>query len=571
MKPQDVIVLTPPGVCHPSLAIAACRADARGCLDLEHTADLEVAGAELAALDRFVAGTFGVKISGSHSALTKQLIANPPAKLGWILLAGGECPDLEAQIDAFRSLRMEVFFEATSCAEARRAEALGVDGVILKGHEAGGRVGTDTSFIMLQRWLAHGEDSRRADSKRAPLPVWVQGGIGLNTAVACVAVGAAGVVLDSQVLLARETLLDDKDRERLLAFDGSETVCLGERLGEAYRFYARPGMASIEELSKEEDRLCEAPLSADEKKSAWRAAVGKQRIAGGLWPLGQDACFAKSFAERFATVSGIVQAICNRSRQQLDAARRLRPLSAGSRLANLHKTRYPIVQGPMTRVSDTAPFADAVMSAGGLPFLALALSRKAEVVSLLKRTHELAAGRSWGVGILGFVPAEIRQEQIEAIRDCPPPFALIAGGRPDQARQLEKEGILTYLHVPSPGLLKMFLKDGGRHFVFEGRECGGHVGPRTSFVLWESMCEQLLEFVGTSSRERNCTSSSRAASTMPDLPRWCPRCRQAWPSAALRSVSSWARAICSLTKPLRPVPLCRDSRRRRSNVKRPYC
>src|SRR5262249_6838473 len=53
----------------------------------------------------------------------------------------------------------------------------------------------------------------------------------------------------------------------------------------------------------------------------------------------------------------------------------------------------------------------------------------------------------------------------------------------------------TYLHVPSPGLLKMFLKDGARRFIFEGRECGGHVGPRTSFVLWETMCEVLLDHV----------------------------------------------------------------------------
>ena len=38
----------------------------------------------------------------------------------------------------------------------------------------------------------------------------------------------------------------------------------------------------------------------------------------------------------------------------------------------------------------------------------------------------------------------------------------------------------------------MFLKDGARRFVLEGRECGGHVGPRSSFVLWEAMIEVLL-------------------------------------------------------------------------------
>ena len=41
--------------------------------------------------------------------------------------------------------------------------------------------------------------------------------------------------------------------------------------------------------------------------------------------------------------------------------------------------------------------------------------------------------------------------------------------------------------------LEVFLRDGARRFVFEGRECGGHVGPRTSFVLWETMIEVLRE------------------------------------------------------------------------------
>ena len=324
----------------------------------------------------------------------------------------------------------------------------------------------------------------------------MQGGIGLNTAAACLAIGAAGVVLDCQVLLARETPLSDQDRNWLSALDGSETVCFGERLGMGYRLYARPGTAVLEEISEAEDRLCQSKLSSNSKKEHWRELIRERQAVGAVRPLGQDSCFARPFADRFVTVAGIIQAICIRTRQQVATAHRLQPLAENAPLAVRHHTRYPIVQGPMTRVSDTAEFADAISRAGSLPFLALALSRKSEVEGLLDKTRRLADGRPWGVGILGFVPPEIRQEQLEAIRACPPPFALIAGGRPDQAKQLEQEGIFTYLHVPSPGLLRMFLRDGCRHFVFEGRECGGHVGPRTSFVLWETMCELLLEHIG---------------------------------------------------------------------------
>jgi acyl transferase domain-containing protein/NAD(P)H-dependent flavin oxidoreductase YrpB (nitropropane dioxygenase family)/NAD(P)-dependent dehydrogenase (short-subunit alcohol dehydrogenase family) len=489
MIPNDVIVLTPLGLCDPSLAIAAARAGARGFLDLEHADDSNAALAAITKMDRFVPGKFGIRIGRNEGLLAKNLLAKPPAKLGWVLVTDYSSRDLKPSINAFVEAGVDVFFEAVNLAEARRAEPLGIAGLVLKGNEAGGRVGTETAFVLAQQWL-----SERRDNNARLLSFWVQGGIGLNTAAACLAIGA-GVVLDAQLLLAREAPLSDQDRKWLSALDGSETVCVGERLGEPYRFYVRPGMATLQELSEVEDQLCRAGLSPAEKKSRWREIVRERQISGSLRPLGQDACFAKPLADRSVTVAGIIQAICSRSRQQFDAARRLQPLAENAPLAVRHNTRYPIVQGPMTRVSDTAAFADAVSRAGALPFLALALSRKPEVEKLLDETRSLAAGRSWGVGILGFVPAEIRQEQIEAIRACPPPFALIAGGRPDQARQLEKEGVVTYLHVPSPGLLKMFLREGSRHFVFEGRECGGHVGPRTSFVLWETMCEILLEHI----------------------------------------------------------------------------
>ena len=227
---------------------------------------------------------------------------------------------------------------------------------------------------------------------------------------------------------------------------------------------------------------------------AVRAAVAGSSLEGGLLPLGQDACFAKPLAARFNTVSGIIAALRG---QISDASRALaangNPLREGNALAVAHRTRYPITQGPMTRVSDRAEFAAAVAEAGALPFLALALMRAPEVDTLLEQTRRLAGDRSWGVGVLGFVPAELRQEQLAVVKAHRPPFALIAGGRPDQAADLEAEGISTYLHVPSPGLLRLYLAEGARKFIFEGRECGGHVGPRSSFVLWESVLQILAD------------------------------------------------------------------------------
>jgi len=134
-----------------------------------------------------------------------------------------------------------------------------------------------------------------------------------------------------------------------------------------------------------------------------------------------------------------------------------------------------------------------VATNGGLPFLGVGVMRSGELRALLTETKLKMGDLPWGVGILGFLPPELWREQTEAICEIGPRFAVIAGGHPGQAAELEIHDISTYLHVPSPGLLEIFIKDGARKFIFEGREGGGHVGPLTSFTLWESAVQNLLE------------------------------------------------------------------------------
>ena len=43
-------------------------------------------------------------------------------------------------------------------------------------------------------------------------------------------------------------------------------------------------------------------------------------------------------------------------------------------------------------------------------------------------------------------------------------------------------------------MLELFLSQGARRFIFEGSECGGHVGPRSSLALWESQLQILSRF-----------------------------------------------------------------------------
>jgi acyl transferase domain-containing protein/NAD(P)H-dependent flavin oxidoreductase YrpB (nitropropane dioxygenase family) len=387
-----------------------------------------------------------------------------------VIVAGLGPSDGAPAIAAIKESGRTAIVEITSLAMARDAVNARCDALIVAGNEAGGNVGEESSFILLQRVLEH-----------VSVPVWVRGVAGPRSAAAVVAAGATGVVLDGALLLARESPLEPAVRERIAAWDGGETVVFGR----TWRGYAPPGSAAAAQLKAAAGEGPDEWAKASARNVGWRLDQ--------VWPIGQDSALAASLAQRFATTGGIVQEIGRAIDEGVRSASAVKPLSPNAPLAQSHGTRFPIVQGPMTRVSDTVEFGAAVSGGGALPFLALALMRGNEVRALLTEAAARLGGKAWGVGILGFVPPELRREQIEEIRAARPPFALIAGGRPDQALALEREGIATYLHAPSPGLLRQFLRDGSRRFVLEGRECGGHVGPRSSLILWEQACAVLLE------------------------------------------------------------------------------
>jgi acyl transferase domain-containing protein/NAD(P)H-dependent flavin oxidoreductase YrpB (nitropropane dioxygenase family)/NADP-dependent 3-hydroxy acid dehydrogenase YdfG len=531
----EIVGSTLAGWLDPAVAIAASRAGATGLLNLEHTTDLDAARSALTRLATFGRGSLGVKVRAGSAAAAELVPALPPA-ITLVVVAGPDAAGLGPAIALARAGGRRVLAECTSVDEARAAVAGGADGVIAKGHEAAGHVGEETTFILLQRL--------RTEIDR---PVLAYGGIGLHSAAAGYVAGCSGLVVDVQLALARESAVPSRLRAILERMEGDETLCLGAELGDLYRIYQRPGMAAAEALQQLESSLVaeataaseagftpaeraggrggfeveRSETSADPAYTTRRASIAP-RILGGaplappssmttpwrealqarvgwehpetqLYPLGQDGAFAARLARRFHTVAGILDALRAAVVEHVTLARAQRALDRGAALARSHGTEYPILQGPMTRVSDTAAFAEAVARGGALPFLALALLRGPQVRALLQETGERLGDRPWGVGILGFVPLELRQEQLEVIHDFRPRFAIIAGGRPDQAARLEANGIATYLHVPAPGLLRMFLEDGARRFIFEGRECGGHVGPRTSFVLWQTMIDTLLD------------------------------------------------------------------------------
>jgi acyl transferase domain-containing protein/NAD(P)H-dependent flavin oxidoreductase YrpB (nitropropane dioxygenase family) len=479
----DYIVVTPPGFADPALAIAASRAGALGVLDLQFLDDEEIALAAVNTLARQSRNRCGIRLGSSASPLCGHVLSDLPDALSVAILSPTDPKQVVDRVSRLHARNLTVLLEVISDAEARDGEEAGVDGLIVKGNESGGRVGEETTFVLLQRLLG-----------TTALPVWAQGGIGFHSAAACVAAGAAGVVLDSQLALTRESTLPPAVKAAISRFDGSETTCVGSELGACIRVWAPSGSPALDELQQFAELHQNGSLDDDTRREWWRQVGARIRwdAKHQLWPVGQEAALAAPLAHRFHRVARILDGFRDATAAHVRAAKALKPLDEGAPLAQAHNTRYPIVQGPMTRVSDRAEFARCVAEGGALPFLALALMRAPDVERLLDETRSALGARPWGVGILGFVPEDLRAEQIAVVRAARPSAALIAGGRPDQALSLERAGIPTYLHVPSPGLLKLFIEAGARRFVFEGRECGGHVGPRGSFALWDAAVETLL-------------------------------------------------------------------------------
>lgn len=472
---ETIIAITPAHSVDPRIAIAAARAGELGILDLGLKSDAETASAALDKLRTMVGdrGRWGVRWDtlGAKSRDIDRLAALVEGPID-VLVLGGLGGDEPARLrKAAKRLAKQIFVEVHDREGALKAQSAGYDGLIVKGHEAGGRVGKSSSFILLQELR-----------EQLEVPYWIQGGIGTRTAAGAALAGAAGVVLVEQLWSTEEGPYFSTEH-KAEEFDGSESIVIG-RDADLFRLSNRQGRGKLREL--------ELAIAREED---WRELLHRLLCAEdeSIVPLGQDIALAAALARRYGTTGQVIAALRDGVASAIEQAKAENPLASDSPLAKAHGTRFPIVQGPMTRVSDVAPFAEAVAQVGGLPFLALAVMRGPQVRSLLAETKKLLGQRPWGVGILGFMPLDLRQEQIEAIREVRPPFAIIAGGRPSQARELEALGISTYLHVPSPGLLKGFIKEGARKFIFEGSECGGHTGPRTSFTLWESAIEALLE------------------------------------------------------------------------------
>jgi acyl transferase domain-containing protein/NAD(P)H-dependent flavin oxidoreductase YrpB (nitropropane dioxygenase family) len=475
-------VFTPAGLGDVTLAISASRAGAVGVYNAELDHDPREILVRLDALARQARGEYGIKLDAIDAAVSARLPHFAARGLRWLILDRSLCTAHAPLTDALRQAGVRVLAEVHSHEPLPAADLARLDGVMVKGNEAGGFVGEDASFILLQKWL-----------KQATVPLYLRGGLTPHVAAACHAVGVAGGVLESQLLLLDEVRLPDALRTVIGNLAGSETVAVGDgERGEYFRILVRPGHTAARALVAEGDGL-----GREDLRARVEGRLGWSDPTKGVLPIGQEVAFAAPWRKRYVHLGAVLAAVDHAVAHHAAAAARQPTVIEGGQLARTLGVRYPIVQGPMTRVSDTAEFALAVAEGGALPMVAFAMLKGAPLEALLERTDKLLGERPWGIGLLGFAPQELLDEQLAIAARFKPDYAIIAGGRPDQAVHLERAGVPTFLHVPASSLIGTFLTEGARRFIFEGRECGGHIGPLSSFVLWSSMVDRLIDELAT--------------------------------------------------------------------------
>ncbi|PWN72199.1 erythronolide synthase [Chryseobacterium phosphatilyticum] len=448
MKNLTIIGLTPFEKPDVNLILKLHQAGAFPVLSLGN--EIATAQEALNQLDQIDVPAYGIQFTTKE-----QDILQIPGKVSFAIVPFGSSVNLSSELS--------VIYQVTSLEEALQAEQCGAKGIIIKGNEAAGLVGYESTFILFQRIIQEVKS----------IPVWVQGGIGLHTAAAVKSLGATGVVLDSQLALFPECSVPQDIKEVCSKLNGTETRIIAN-----HRVLVRPNSPAISDH-----------ITTEELTKYFKDL----NISSSYIPMGQDISLATDLYEDFKTLKKLVFALKEAMYGHLKQAKALQVIDKDNTIAQELGLRYPIAQGPMTRVSDVPAFANAVAEAGALPFVALSLLKGESAKSLVMETKQLAGEKTWGVGILGFAPQELREEQTSYILEAKPPVVLIAGGRPAQAKVFEKAGIKSFLHVPSPALLDIFLKEGAKNFIFEGRECGGHVGPLSSTVLWEKQIERILK------------------------------------------------------------------------------
>ena len=263
------------------LAIAAMRSGGVGIINAELEKDTENIFKCLDSLERYgrnAPGQYGLKLDTLNQEILDRMSPYLKNGLAWLIV---DSTELDNFFSATKFKKIKVPNLLTECITGDIPDCVKkgcVDGIIIKGNESGGYIGEESSFILLQKW-----------AKQTDIPLYIRGGLTPHTAAACHAMGVAGGVLDSQVLLLDESPAVPNLQKILGTLSGSETIAVGNN---EKNFYFR--VLSHPQLKKTKAFISKGENCAPDtlRKLVESHTIYWLEPKESLLPVGHDICFA---------------------------------------------------------------------------------------------------------------------------------------------------------------------------------------------------------------------------------------------------------------------------------------
>ena len=368
----------------------------------------------------------------------------------------------------------------------------GVGRIVLKGCEASGFVGAETTtvlYAMLKELLP---------KPAKPLDILIWGGVATpEAAAAFLSTGAAGIVFESLHWLTDLVAADDVQHQRLARLRLDATDLVGVNLQVPCRLFNKGNSLAFKEIHSFEASL----FGAKDREECRRAFVSQVQAKSihplesrfgpdEVIPLGVEAAFAESFVERFGAGTEVaVPAFLDEIRSLCRQAEAKKAGFLDSPVAAEMGTRYPFIQGAMSWITDVPEFAACIADAGGLPTIALGLMDAAALDKRLGRLPEIMGGRPYALNVVTLAENPFRELHLAWIKQQRPRFVVIAGGDLSPLRGLIECGLEVIYLAPDEALLRLALEAGVRYVACEGYEAGGHVGRHSTLTLAQAVLE----------------------------------------------------------------------------------
>ena len=365
-------------------------------------------------------------------------------------------------------------------------DSSGIGRIILKGCEASGFVSSETTLLL----YSAAKEMLRNSAKSPDILIW--GGVWTpEAAAAFLSTGAAGIVFESVHWLTDLVAIDDSQRQQLAKIRMDSTSLVGLDIQVPCRLFNKGNSVAFKQIKTFEDSLCKTDITEESRRrfvdhvnSMSLQPLKSHFTKDEVIPLGVEAAFAASFAERFgAGTEKAVKAFIEEIRNLCRSAEVKKDCFLDSPSARELGTKYPFIQGAMSSITDIPEFAARIADAGGLPTIALGLMNAETLDRRLGCLPEVMGGRSYAVNIISLAENPFRETQLEWIKKTKPHFVWIAGGDISPIRELLECGIGVVYIAPDEAMLKLALEAGVRYVVCEGYEAGGHVGQHSTLTL----------------------------------------------------------------------------------------